>query len=116
MMLLRKYLTGQERVSTLSDVIPNTPTQVSGLVVVRQKPSSAKGVVFLTLEDETGSINVIVWPSLVETYHNQIMHSKLLSVSGKIQREGEVIHLIAEVLEDRSVLLGELNTSSRDFC
>ena len=116
MMLLRKYLTGQERVSTLSDVIPNTPTQVSGLVVVRQKPSSAKGVVFLTLEDETGSINVIVWPSLVETYHNQVMHSKLLSVSGKIQREGEVIHLIAEVLEDRSVLLGELNTSSRDFC
>ena len=84
--------------------------------MVRQKPSSAKGVIFLTLEDEMGPINVIIWPSLVNAYYNEVMHSKLLSISGTVQREGEVVQLIAQVLEDRSSLIGQLDTPLRNFC
>ena len=114
--LLRKHLIGDKLSSDLLELAQGTRAKFSGLVVVRQKPSSAKGVIFLTLEDEMGPINVIIWPSLVNTYYNEVMHSKLLSISGTVQREGEVVHLIAQVLEDRSSLIGQLDTPLRNFC
>jgi len=114
--LLRKYLIGDKLSSDLLELAQGAQAKFSGLVVVRQKPSSANGVIFLTVEDEMGSINTIIWPSLVDTYYNEVMHSKLLSISGTVQREGEVVHLIAQVLEDRSSLIGQLDTPSRNFC
>jgi error-prone DNA polymerase len=114
--LLRKYLIGDKLSSDLLELAQGAQAKFSGLVVVRQKPSSANGVIFLTVEDEMGSINAIIWPSLVDTYYNEVMHSKLLSISGTVQREGEVVHLIAQVLEDRSSLIGQLDTPSRNFC
>jgi error-prone DNA polymerase len=83
---------------------------------VRQRPGTAKGVLFMTLEDETGNINVIVWPTLVEQQRREVLNAPLLGVYGIWQREGEVRHLVAKRLVDMSHLLGRLNTSSRDFC
>jgi error-prone DNA polymerase len=87
-----------------------------GLVTVRQRPGTAKGVLFLTLEDETGNVNVIVWPSLVEQQRREVLSAPLLGVYGVWQREGEVRHLVAKRLVDLSHLLGALDTRSRDFC
>jgi error-prone DNA polymerase len=86
-----------------------------GLVITRQRPGSAKGTVFLTLEDESGTLNVIVWPALVERARSAILHSRLLEVVGKLQQEDGVTHLIAQHLRDRSDWLGELEVPSRDF-
>jgi error-prone DNA polymerase len=87
-----------------------------GIVTVRQRPGTAKGVLFLTLEDETGNVNVIVWPSLVEQQRREVLNAPLLGVYGIWQREGEVRHLVAKRLVDMSHLLGKLDTRSRDFC
>lgn len=87
-----------------------------GIVTVRQRPGTAKGVLFLTLEDETGNVNVIVWPTLVEQQRREVLHAPLLGVYGVWQREGEVRHLVAKRLVDMSHLLGKLDTRSRDFC
>jgi error-prone DNA polymerase len=84
-------------------------------VITRQRPGSAKGTVFLTLEDESGTLNVIVWPALVERARSAILHSRLLEVVGELQQEDGVTHLIAQHLRDRSVWLGELEVTSRDF-
>jgi error-prone DNA polymerase len=82
-----------------------------GIVTMRQQPSTANGVTFVTLEDETGTVNVIVWKSL----RQELLHSRLLAVYGVWQREGEVRHLIAKRLHDLTPLLGRLATESRDF-
>jgi error-prone DNA polymerase len=87
-----------------------------GIVTVRQRPGTAKGVLFLTLEDETGNVNVIVWPNLVEQQRREVLNAALLGVYGVWQREGEVRHLVAKRLVDMSHLLGRLDTRSRDFC
>jgi error-prone DNA polymerase len=87
-----------------------------GIVTVRQRPGTAKGVLFLTLEDETGNVNVIVWPNLVEQQRREVLNASLLGVYGVWQREGEVRHLVARRLVDMSHLLGRLDTRSRDFC
>jgi error-prone DNA polymerase len=73
---------------------------VAGLVLVRQRPGTAKGVIFLTLEDETGIVNVVVWPKVFEKNRRVLMTSQFLAVRGKIQREGLVIHVVAEELTD----------------
>ncbi len=95
-----------------------------GIVTLRQQPSTAKGTMFLTLEDETGSINVIVWKSLRQTQRAEVLHARLLAVYGTWQRSeedgapegfGKVRNLIAASLEDLSPLLGRLGTPSRDF-
>ena len=88
----------------------------AGLVITRQRPGTATGVVFLTLEDETGPLNVIVWSSLFERERRIVLGARLMGVTGEVQREGEVVHLIARKLEDRTALLGGLRTVSRDFC
>ena len=87
-----------------------------GIVTVRQRPGTAKGVLFMTLEDETGNVNVIVWPALQERQRREVLSAPLLGVYGVWQREGEVQHLVAKRLVDMSALLGRLPTGSRDFC
>ena len=81
---------------------------VAGLVLVRQRPGTAKGVIFLTLEDETGVANVVVWKQVYERFRRAVMGGRLLRVTGKLQRESGVIHLIAEDIEDVSSRLGDL--------
>ena len=78
---------------------------VAGLVILRQRPGTAKGVIFLTLEDETGVINVIVWRKLYEQFRRAIIAGRLLRVTGRLQHEGGVTHLIAEHIEDISPML-----------
>ena len=90
-------------------------TRVTGLVTGRQRPGTASGVTFVTLEDETGAINVIVWRDLAEKQRRELVGSNLLTVFGKLEREGEVLHLIAGRLQDQTALLGNLLTRSRDF-
>jgi error-prone DNA polymerase len=93
--------------------------RASGLVTHRQRPETAKGVVFVTLEDETGTVNIIVWPDVAEAQRKPLLGSTLLTVYGVWQREGEgartVMHLIARKLVDHSALLQGLATRSRDF-
>jgi error-prone DNA polymerase len=86
-----------------------------GLVTVRQRPGTAKGVMFVTLEDETGNVNVIVWPSLLERQRREALGATLLAVYGTWQCEGEVKHLVAQRLVDMSHMLGGLTSVSRDF-
>lgn len=86
-----------------------------GIVTVRQRPGTAKGVVFITLEDEAGTVNVICWPTLVEQFRREVMGAQLLGVYGIWQSENNVRHLVAKRLVDLSHLLGELETRSRDF-
>jgi len=108
---LRRLATA-ERIQTL----PNGAyVHTAGLVTIRQRPGSAQGVIFITMEDETGVVNVIVWPSLIEKQRRIVVGARLLGVRGKVQREGDVIHVVASRLEDHSEWLGELSTSSRDF-
>jgi error-prone DNA polymerase len=91
------------------------PARTAGLVTCRQRPSTAKGVVFVTLEDETGYVNVVVWNDIVERQRRELLGSSLLAVEGRIQREGDVVHLVARRLTDYSKLLGALVVESRDF-
>lgn len=90
-----------------------------GLVTVRQRPQTAKGVTFLTLEDECGTVNVVVWAALRERQRQELIHARLLGVYGVWQRDvesgGQVCHLIAHRLRDFTPLLGRLATESRDF-
>ncbi|WP_186128619.1 error-prone DNA polymerase [Burkholderia gladioli] len=86
-----------------------------GIVTVRQRPGTAKGVLFITLEDETGQTNVIVWPALLEKYRREALGASLLAVYGVWQTEGKVHHLVAKELRDRSDLLGALRVESHDF-
>ena len=81
---------------------------VVGLVLVRQRPSTAKGIIFITIEDDTGVANLVIWSRQFERFKRAVMNAKLLGVTGKLQREGEVIHLIAENLQDLTFYLSEL--------
>lgn len=108
--LLRKSLAKQglipaQRLLTLKD---KTYVQLTGVVLVRQRPGSAKGVIFITIEDETGVANIVVWPKTMEKYRKIVMSSRLLYVSGPIQKEGQVIHVIAHHLSDESHCLDRL--------
>ena len=116
--LLRATLLKQRLmpVSTLLTYRNGRPARGCGIVTVRQRPGTAKGVMFMTLEDETGSVNVIVWPSLQEKQRRESLSASLLAVYGIWQCEGEVRHLVAHRLVDMSHLLGELPTVSRNFC
>jgi error-prone DNA polymerase len=91
------------------------PVRTAGIVLMRQRPGTASGVTFLTLEDETGQVNVIVWERIGDEYRRPLLESRLLEVHGELQRQEGVMHVIARRLIDRSALLGELITRSRDF-
>jgi len=89
--------------------------RVAGLVTCRQRPGTASGVVFLTLEDETGNINVIVWPAVQERYRQALMTAQLLLVKGTVESREGVVHVIASALEDHGDSLTALTIQSRDF-
>jgi error-prone DNA polymerase len=89
--------------------------RVAGLVTCRQRPDTASGVIFVTLEDETGNINVVVWRRLGERQKGALVGARLLGVQGVIERDGEVVHLLARRLLDYSRMLGPLCAPSRDF-
>jgi len=89
--------------------------RAAGLVTCRQRPDTASGVIFVTLEDETGCVNVVVWRNVAERQRRALLGARLLAVAGRIERDGEVVHLIAGGLTDRSALLGRLLVASRDF-
>jgi error-prone DNA polymerase len=89
--------------------------RVAGLVLVRQRPGSASGVTFVTLEDETGVANLVVWQAVAERWRRPLLEARLLAVEGRVQREGEVLHIVAGRLVDLTRLLGALVTRSRDF-
>jgi error-prone DNA polymerase len=89
--------------------------RIAGLVTCRQRPDTASGVIFVTLEDETGNVNVVVWKSLGERRRAALLGARLLAVHGVIERDGDVVHLVARRLADYSGLLGPLAAASRDF-
>ena len=90
-------------------------TKIAGLVTCRQRPMTASGVTFLTLEDEAGHINVVVWPALGERLRPVLRQAMLIGVVGRVQESDGVIHVIADDLVDLTSWLGELSLSSRDF-
>jgi error-prone DNA polymerase len=117
MALLRDRLS-RERIcaaDTLWKIESGRRVRYAGIVINRQRPGSAKGVTFVTLEDETGHANIIVWRKVAEKQRRALLGSRLMEVTGRVQREGEVLHLVAERLRDRSALLGRLLVRSRDF-
>ena len=87
----------------------------AGIVVTRQRPGSAGGVIFVTLEDETGYVNLVVWSRIADAHRKAMLGARLLGVRGRLQREGEVRHVVVDTLEDRSALLGSLMTKARSF-
>src|SRR6185503_17084040 len=88
--------------------------KVAGLVLVRQRPGTASGICFISIEDETGSANLVVFENLFEKYRKEIIQSQLLMVEGKLQVEGEVIHVIVSYCHNLSRLLGDLTTSQEE--
>ena len=100
--LLREELTAarvaqNERLAHTTD---GTRVTVAGIALVRQRPGTASGVIFITLEDETAVANIVVWPKTFERYRQVVMGARLIRVTGKLQREGIVVHVIADHLED----------------
>jgi error-prone DNA polymerase len=93
-----------------------THTRACGLITMRQRPMTANGTIFLTLEDETGHVNVVIWQRLWERQRNIILNASLIAVDGVMESDGEVYHLIARRLHDFDALAKGLKTRSRDFC
>jgi len=89
--------------------------RAAGIVTCRQRPGTAKGTLFMTIEDETGLANVIVRPELIERQRRELLGARLLGVFGQISRQGDVTHLLASRVVDHSALLGALDAQSRDF-
>ena len=88
----------------------------AGVVTHRQRPGTASGVVFVSLEDETGTVNVIVWPKLLERYRREVLGGRILRVYGRLQNAEGVCHLVAERIDSLDSWLAELDSRSRDFC
>jgi error-prone DNA polymerase len=110
-----RLLTSQQ----LHELPDGALARACGMVTVRQRPQTAKGVTFVTLEDETGTVNIIVWAALREQQRRELVHARLLAVYGVWQRDvdsgGRVCHLVAKRLRDLTPLLGRLVSESRDF-
>lgn len=115
--LFREHLKtyGVATASELNEIEDEANTKVTGIVTSRQRPMTASGVTFLTIEDESGFVNVVVWPSLGEKLRPIVRQAMLLGVVGHVQKSDGVIHLIAKDLVDLSDWLGELEVSSRNF-
>jgi error-prone DNA polymerase len=113
--LLRGLLDGTQRADDLKKIPSGRNIRVAGLVTCRQRPGTASGVTFVTLEDETGNTNVIVWRDLAEKERRALIASRLMIVHGKLEHQGPITHLVALHMEDASHLLADLNVSSHDF-
>jgi error-prone DNA polymerase len=81
---------------------------VAGVVLIRQRPGSAKGVVFATLEDEFSVVNIVVWPQALERFRSIVMGARLMLVRGRVQRAGDIIHVVATRIEDKTAWLALL--------
>ena len=122
MQLLRGHaqFTGFRTASDLETCRHGQPVRVAGLVTGRQRPGTASGVVFVTLEDETGNANIVVWSSVLERFRPALLQGQLLKIKGRVEREGTVIHVIAGFIEDATALLQNMADTalpfkSRDF-
>ncbi|HZX30142.1 MAG TPA: error-prone DNA polymerase, partial [Rhodocyclaceae bacterium] len=115
--LLRSQLTARRFVAAaeLKDAGDRALIRAAGIVTCRQRPGTASGIVFITLEDETGLINTVVHSYLAERQRREVLQARLLGVFGQLQREGDVVHLVAKRLVDLTPWLGRLETISRDF-
>jgi len=115
--LLRERLTQKRIISSAQWCnVPNGRyAKIAGIIKVRQRPGTATGIVFMTLEDEAGHVNVVCWNNVVETYRHEVLGSSMVAVYGETQRVGQILHLIAHKIEDLSWMLGELSTQSRNF-
>jgi error-prone DNA polymerase len=97
--------------------LPNGgPVRVAGIVLVRQRPGTAKGITFVTLEDETGVANLIIRPDVWKRWRSAALGATILLAYGRLQRQGRVIHVLTTKLEDLSSRMKELGSKSRDFC
>jgi len=116
MSFLRKSMAAQGyRSATDLDKMRNGQSiKIAGIVLIRQRPGSAKGVCFITLEDETGVANLVVWPKVMEVYRKPIMQSRLIDVRGMVQRSEDVIHIVVHHLIDRSDALNRLSNDHMD--
>jgi len=101
--------------SCLPELNNGSNVNVAGLVITKQRPGTASGVTFVTLEDETGHINLIVWKQVAENFRSTLLNARLMGIVGELQIEGEVTHVIARQLIDHTDMLGNLLVTSRDF-
>ena len=117
MKLIRRHLDRHRYVSAaeLESMETGLPIRIAGLVITKQRPGTASGVTFVTLEDETGCSNLVVWKKIADEQRDVLLNARLMGVYGELQKEGKVIHVIAKRLVDHSELLGELSVRSRDF-
>jgi len=117
MALLREKLSSQNicTAAGLWELPDGTTVSTAGLVITRQRPGTAKGVTFVTLEDETGHVNLIVWEHLADRQRKVLLGSQLLGVQGQLQKQADVLHVVARSLRDHSYMLGSLVARSRDF-
>ena len=115
--LLRRHLDRYQYVTAgrLPNMRNGERINVAGLVITKQRPGTASGVTFVTLEDETGQINLIIWKKIAEDYRSALLNARLLGIAGELQVEGKVIHVIARQLFDHTDMLGGLSLRSRDF-
>jgi error-prone DNA polymerase len=115
--LLRPQLTalGWLPAAEVLQLADGTRVATGGIVLTRQRPGSASGVIFVTLEDETGYVNLVVWSRIADRHRKVLLGARLLGVRGRLQREGEVLHVVVERLEDHSELLGSLAAPARNF-
>jgi len=116
--LLRKELDQLRvvRAERLAEIPDGHPVRVAGMVLVRQRPSTAHGITFMTLEDETGIVNVVVRPDVWQRWRSAALNATLLFAVGRVQKQGSVIHVVAIRLEDLSTKLIGLKGTPRDFC
>jgi len=103
------------RATDLADIPDGSRVRVAGLVTHRQRPETASGVLFVSIEDETGVSNLIVWPKILERQRTPVLGARLMVVEGQLQSEQGVIHVIAQQVRDYSAWLGSLEVNSRDF-
>ncbi|KAB2803129.1 hypothetical protein F9L06_02925 [Brucella anthropi] len=89
--------------------------EAAGVVLVRQRPGSAKGVLFVTLEDETGIANLVIWAKVFEANRRAILSTSMMAVRGRIQREGDVVHLVVQKVTDLSAELASVGTRDAAF-
>jgi DNA polymerase III alpha subunit len=95
--------------AAMLDRVPHgARVRVAGLVLLRQRPGTAHGVIFVTLEDETGTVNVVVWNAIYERFRRAVIAGRMLRILGRVQREGQVVHVIADSIEDCSDMLDAL--------
>ncbi len=101
--------------NALKTIKNNRGVSVAGVVLVRQRPGSAKGVVFLTLEDEFSVCNVVIWPDVLEAHRAIVMGARLMLIRGRVQKQGGIIHIVAQKIEDRTHWLAELTEDGTFF-